>query len=292
MEIAGMKVKEAIEQSVELLETRRVESPRLSAELLVAYATSMDRAQVLANPSRELSSHEQIQLKSIMQRRAKHEPIPYITGEIEFFSIPFSISNGVFIPRPDTETLVSAALEVLKKIHDPKIYDMGFGCGNVIISLALNLESGVFWGNDISSQAYKVAGQNVTRHELNSYVTLREGNLFAPMRTELTKDFDMIVSNPPYVKTGDIQKLPNQIRDYEPVIALDGGRDGMNFIKALLDGAPPMLKPGGYLLMEADPTIMSTIRTEVRRRGLFEDFVVHNDASGKERVCQFRTKAR
>ena len=156
--------------------------------------------------------------------------------------------------------------------------------------MALNMEDGEFWASDISNMAIQVAAKNVRRHDLQNFVELREGSLFTPVRNELTKDFDMVVSNPPYIKTNDIQKLDQQIRDYEPILALDGGREGVNFIRSILDNVAPMLKPGGYVLLEADPTLILPIRTEIRRKNLFEDFVVHKDASGKERVCQFRLK--
>lgn len=287
-----MTIQEAIDFGVEQLERKKIESPRLSAELLMAYVTSQNRSQVLANADKQVTNREEIQYKGLLQRRAKNEPVPYITGEVEFYSIPFTISSGVFIPRPETETLVEAALAVARQMDAPKIYDLGIGSGNILISLALNLDDGEFWGSDITNIACQVAQQNVRRHDLSSYVTLKEGPLFTPMRTELTKDFDIIVSNPPYVKTGEIQKLSGQIKDFEPHIALDGGRDGMTFIKSVLDGAHHMLNPGGYIFLEADPTIMTTIRTEVRRRPMYGEFTIHNDASGKERVCQFRTKTR
>ncbi len=283
-----MNVLEAVEHCTSVLETKKVESPRLSAELLVAHATSLTRSQVLSSANRPLTNSEDSKLQAILQRRSHHEPMPYITGEVEFYSIQFSISNGVFIPRPETETLVDATLDIAKTLGDtPKIYDLCTGSGNVLISLAMNMDYGEFWGTDVSNIALQVASINVRRYELQNYVELREGPIFAPLRNALSTGFDILVSNPPYVKSNDIAKLPSQIKDFEPVIALDGGREGLTFIRSVLDGAAPILNPGAYILLEADPEQMMSIRTEVRRRR-FEDFVIHNDASGKERVCQFR----
>ena len=283
-----MNVLEAVEHCSSVLETKKVESPRLSAEILVAHATSLTRSQVLSSANRPMTNSEDSKLQAILQRRSHHEPIPYIIGEVEFYSIQFSISNGVFIPRPETETLVDATLAIAKTLGDtPKIYDLCTGSGNVLISLAMNMEYGEFWGTDVSNMAIQVASINVRRYELQNYVELREGPIFNPMRSALSTGFDILVSNPPYIKSNDIAKLSPQIKDHEPVIALDGGREGLTFIRSLLDGAGPILKPGGYILLEADPDQMMPIRTEVRRRR-FEDFVVHNDASGNERVCQFR----
>ncbi len=285
-----MNVQEAIELCNETLETKQVESPRLSAEILTAHVTNMTRSEILYSLDRSLSNTEESRLKVLLQRRAKHEPIPYIIGEVEFYSIPLTITNGVFIPRPETETLIEKVLEVAKTMEKPKIYDLGTGSGNIIITLALHLEDGEFWGSDISNNAIKIAQKNVLEHDLASYVTLKEGPLFSPLRNELSQDFDILVSNPPYVKSQEIQKLTNQIKDFEPIVALDGGRDGMTFIRSLLDGAPHILKSGGYIFLEADPTLMLSIRTEVRRRKGFSEFTIHKDASDKERVCQFRVK--
>lgn len=285
-----MKVQEALEKAVQKLEKRKIESARLSAELLLAHVLQTSRSDILTHPNQPLTPTQETQLEQLVTRRGRHEPIPYLIGEVEFYSIPFSIAPGVFIPRPETETLVDAALQIARTIESPKIYEMGVGSGCILISMAMNLDDGHFWGSDISSMALQVAKQNVQRHELQNYVELREGSLFTPMRSELTKDFDMVISNPPYIKTSSIPKLMPQVRDYEPHIALDGGREGMNFIKSIIDSAAPLLQPGGYVLMEIDPSQAMAIRTEVRRRGIWEEFTIHKDDSGKDRVVQFRKK--
>ncbi len=286
-----MLLKEAVEQGTALLVNKKVESPQLSAELIAAHVTSMSRTQVLSNPEKKLTNSEETQLDILLKKRGKHEPIPYITGEVEFYSIPLSITSGIFIPRPETETLVDKALEIAKNLPEPpKIFDLGTGSGNIIISLALNLDDGEFWGSDISNNATQVASLNVRRHDLQNYVEIKEGTLFNPLKKELTTEFDILVCNPPYIKSNDIPKLPAQIKDYEPHIALDGGRDGMLFVKTILDGAPPILKPGGHIFLEADPTIIPQIRSEVQRRTFYENFTVYKDASGKDRVAHFVTK--
>ncbi len=283
-----MNVREAIDHCTAVLESKKVESPRLSAELLVGHATALGRSKVLAASDRILSQTEDSKLNAALQRRARHEPIPYITGEVEFYSLAFSISPGIFIPRPETETLVDATLAIAKKMDEaPKICDLGLGSGCILLSLAMNLDDGEFWGSDVSNLAIQISAMNVRRYELENYVELREGALFTPLRNALSTGFDILVSNPPYIKSSDIAKLSTQIKDFEPAIALDGGRDGLMFIRSILDGAVPILKPGSYILLEADPSQMIAIRTEARRRH-FEDFVIHKDASGHERVAQFR----
>ena len=286
-----MNVKEALDTWTTMFETRKIESPRLSAELLLAHVLNQSRTDLLTHPERQLAQREESELDSVMQRRLKHEPVPYITGKVEFYSLPFSIASGVFIPRPETETVVDVTLEAVSSLNVvPKIFEMGIGCGAITIALAMNLDDGEFLGTDVSNLAIQVASHNVRTHALQNYVVLREGTLFTPLRTELSKDFDIFVCNPPYIKSNDIPKLPNQIKDFEPHIALDGGRDGMVFIKTVLDGVTLILKPGGFVILEADPSIVPVLRTEVRRRHHFEDFKSFQDASGKERVVTFRTR--
>ncbi len=282
-----MIVQEALDNAIQTLENRKVESARLSAELLLAHVLEKTRSEVLANPDLPLNAMQESKLNNLINRRSRFEPIPYLIGEVEFYSIPFNISSGVFIPRPETETLVDAALAIANELEYPKIYDIGVGSGAILIAIAMNVDDGEFWGSDISSIALQIAKQNVIRHDLQNYVELREGALLSPLRNQLTKDIDLVVSNPPYIKTNEIPKLDPQVREYEPHIALDGGRDGMNFIKSIIDGAAPLLKPGGHVLIEIDPSQSMMVRTELRRRKLWGEFTVHKDASGNERVVQF-----
>ena len=287
-----MNVREAVDRYSHLLEVKKVESPRLSAEVLTAHVMNLSRADLFTHGERILTRSEESQLRIAIDRRMKHEPVPYIIKEVEFYSIPLTITNGVLIPRPETETLVDVALEFTDEMPDPpKIYDLGTGSGNIVIALAMNLEDGEFWASDISSTAIRVATRNVQKHELNLRVELREGSLFTPLRNELNVGFDMIVSNPPYIKTNEIAKLPPQIRDFEPVAALDGGRDGLTMINTILDGANPVLKPGGYVLLEIEPSLVTPLIGEVERRERnYEWCEVHKDLSGKDRVVSIRKK--
>lgn len=287
-----MNIADAVQQTKDTFETRKVEAPVLSAELLVSHVVTIPRGHLVAHEDQALTPQQEIELQGLITRRCKHEPIPYITGNIEFFSIPLSVTSGVFIPRPETETLVQVTLDIIKEndLEDPRIYDMCTGSGAVTIALALNLDDGEFVASDISSQAIQVAKHNLRTHDLESYVELKEGSLFAPMRTALSTAFDIFVSNPPYIKSPDVAKLPNQIKDYEPHIALDGGRDGMTFYKNILDNVAAIMNKGGYIVLEADPLLIPVIKTELRRKSNFENAKIYQDASGKDRVISFQTK--
>lgn len=287
-----MNINDAIKQTQTLFETKKVESPALSAELLVSHIVTIPRGHLTAHADQTLTPQQELELQGFVARRCKHEPIPYITGKTEFYSITLDITSGVFIPRPETETLVQVALDIIKEdeLDAPRIYDMGTGSGAVIIALALNLDDGEFVASDISSTAVQVSKHNIRAHDLESYIELKEGSLFAPMRTALSTAFDILVSNPPYIKSPEIAKLHNQIKDFEPHIALDGGRDGMTFYKNILENAAPIMKKGGYVILEADPTLIPVIKTELRRKPFFENAKIYQDASGKDRVISFQVK--
>lgn len=285
-----MNLQQAVDFAEAALQSQNVESPRLSAELLAAHATSLTRSQVLARGGRPLSPEEETKFHAALRRRARHEPIPYITGETEFYSLPFAIAPGVFIPRPETETLVDAALALARNLgHPPRIHDLGTGCGTILLTLAWHLEGGDYFGSDLSRQALDITAANAKRLGVFDRVTLRQGTLPIPPGDPAGQELDLFVSNPPYIKSGDIPGLPSQIRDFEPHLALDGGPDGLTCIRAILEEAPALLKPGGAVLLEAEPGLMAAIRDEARRRG-YEGFVIHQDASGKDRVAQFRSR--
>ncbi len=288
-----MNIKDAIDQCKSTFESKKVEAPDASAELLVSHIATIPRTQLPLHAEQDLTSMQEAELQGLMARRCKHEPIAYITGNTEFYSIPLSITNGVFIPRPETEAVINVALNLIQEngLEAPRIFDMGTGSGAIIIALALNLEEGEFVATDISSTALQVAKHNLRTHDLESYVELKEGSLFAPVRSTLATAFDIFVCNPPYIKSTDVTKLPNQIKDFEPHIALDGGRDGMTFYKNILDNVPPLMNSGGLIILEADPTLMPVIKTEVRRKtSTFEGVAIHPDASGKDRVISFRVR--
>ncbi|MFH1741873.1 MAG: peptide chain release factor N(5)-glutamine methyltransferase [bacterium] len=285
-----MNVQQALDSAAELFEQKSVESARLSAELIVAHVIHHTRAHVLANPERPLSKEEERDYQVCVTRRAKCEPIPYITGHVEFHSHEFKVVKGVFIPRPETEVLVDKALEGALRFEVPKILDVGTGCGNIFISMAHNLEDGEFHGTDISNTAIQCSQKNVRDHELTNYATLHEGNLFQALRGSLIKNFDVIVSNPPYIKTADIATLPTEIKSFEPHICLDGGREGLNFYRSFLDNVAPLLSPGGMVCLEIDPSLTEPLSDLVKRKKVFSAPEVTKDLSGNDRVLSFGFK--
>jgi release factor glutamine methyltransferase len=282
-----MNIQQAVDLATALFEERKVESPRLSAELIAAHVTRSTRTSVIARPGRSLSSSEEAEYQALADRRAKSEPVPYLIGEVEFYSITFAIVQGVFIPRPETESLVDRALEAARRFHAPKVLDLGTGCGNILIAMAHTLQAGEFHGTDISSKAIQCARQNVRDQDLVNRVTLHKGNVFQALRGCLVRDFDVVVCNPPYVKTGDIADLSPQIRDFEPHVCLDGGRDGLDFYRTFIDNVAHFLSPHGVVCLEIDPSLARPVSDLVERGKVFDSPKVTQDQSGRDRVVGF-----
>ncbi len=288
-----MRLHEALTKGGHILQAKGVESPQLSCELILAFATKQDRSQLLGAEDRELRPDEEVAFKQLLGRRAGQEPVAYLTEQIEFYSRSFGIKKGVFIPRPETELLVSKGLEIVKDMDCPKVLDLCTGSGCVIISILLELDDGEFWGTDISENAIKVAEYNARKYGLQKDVSFREGNLFQPLRTELVNNFDLIVTNPPYIRSTEIAKLDPQVKDHQPHVSLDGGRDGLNFYRNIIDNATQLLNPSGTILMELDPTLVEPIGQLLdRKRGQFEDPQIIKDLAGMDRVMLLRPKKR
>jgi release factor glutamine methyltransferase len=208
----------------------------------------MSKTQLYTEPERSLTSVETEQLRHLVQRRLDHEPTAYILGHCEFYGIDFCIDCHTFIPRPETELLVEKAVELARRISQPgkqiTIADVGTGCGAIAISLALALPQAKIYATDISASALQVAEINCRRHGVNSQVELLPGELLEP----LSQPVDMIVANLPYIKGCEFKDLSPEIINFEPMIALDGGEDGLDKIQQMLEQMPGRLSThrGGY----------------------------------------------
>ena len=204
-------------------------------------------------------------------------PAAYITGEIEFMSLPFSVNEKVFIPRPETEILVETALSRLKR--SDKVIDMCTGCGNIAVSLAKYSSCRVY-ACDILWEAVEIARRNTVRNEVYDLISFLQGNMFTPLK--LGRKFDLVVSNPPYVRRGEIQGLPVEVRDFEPHIALDGGEDGLKFYHIISREAKSFLNPGGCLIVEVGyDQAQSVCRIFTK---YFKNLEILKDYAGIERI--------
>jgi release factor glutamine methyltransferase len=241
-----MKVKDAIDQSAEALDQSGLDQPRREAVSLLEFATGRDKAFFIAHPDHELDSDEVRRFTSYVVRRTRREPFHYITGTREFFGHEFFVEPGVLIPRPETEFLVEAAIDVLCERAYPRFFEIGVGSGCISVSLLKAASDATAVAVDVSQQAIRVAGANAARHLVSSRLELRKADLFAG----LSGKFDVIVSNPPYVPAGELYTLQPEVAEFEPHLSLFAGDDGLDIVRRIVIEAQHFLHPGGVLLME------------------------------------------
>jgi release factor glutamine methyltransferase len=251
-------IKDLLRVSTEYLKNKHFPSPRLDAELLLAHQLKLDRVSLYLRYDQPLNESEVSGFRSLIRRRLKHEPLQYITGVQEFWSLDFMVNPYVLIPRPESEVLVEEAIALIRggflpQNSGPKILDLGCGSGALAVSLATELSDVKIWATDISEEALGLARQNADRHEVLERIQFRRGNLWQAL-TEEDGLFDIIVSNPPYVAIEEYDDLPPEVRDYEPRHALDGRDKGLFYIEKIIREGPDYLEPGGWIILEMSPS--------------------------------------
>ncbi|MBC8440399.1 MAG: peptide chain release factor N(5)-glutamine methyltransferase, partial [Deltaproteobacteria bacterium] len=234
------------------LKNHSIESPRLTAEMLLAHCLGKKRLDLYLQYDRPLQKNELSDFKVLIKRRIqKNEPVAYIIGEKGFFESDFEVAQGVLIPRSDTETIVEQALRILNTNQDnskPKtVLELGTGSGAIIVSLAKAIPGHLYFASDISLTALAIAKKNAEKIAKDK-ISFFAGSWFSCLREN--SRFDLIISNPPYIPTADIQGLEPEIKEFEPILALDGGTDGIDSFRSILKSAHNYLVPGGTLLLE------------------------------------------
>jgi len=281
-----MTLSEALRSASNILSTAEIEDALVEAELLLCHILGVSKAQLYSQPERLLTAEEAGHLQQLVQRRLLREPTAYILERCEFYGFDFYLDRRVLIPRPETELLVEKAIEFVSPRLSAEsgfiIADIGTGCGAVAISLALSLPEVRIYATDISDSALQVASVNCQRHKVGGRVKLLQGDLLEP----LPEPVDVIVTNLPYIRDCELQKLAPEITDYEPVIALSGGEDGLDKIRCLLHQAPGKIRPGGCLLLEVgqgqDEAVSSIINSHFPQAGV----ELIPDLSGINRVMK------
>lgn len=232
------------------LKTAGIDNPDLDARLLVSAATALDLTRLIVETERVLGSDEQATLEALSARRIAGEPIARILGEQEFWGLRLALAPATLIPRADTETVVEAALDCAREmpIQDGRyrIADLGTGSGAILLALLSELPNATGIGTDLSAETLAIARANAERHGFAERAAFAVGN-FA---SALEGPFDIIVSNPPYIRSADIASLAIEVRDHDPHLALDGGADGLDAYRVIAHQASGLLKPGGVLVLE------------------------------------------
>ena len=275
-------VSAVLQWTTEYFKKHHLHTPRLDAEVLLAHLLKTDRVGVYTRYDRPLAPEERQAFKEMIKRRSKREPVAYITGHREFFSLDFRVGPGVLIPRPDTEVLVGKALEIRQNFGDKKIsiLDLGTGSGNIAICLAHKLPEDKITACDISGDSIRIAKENAIGLGANS-IGFFEGNLFEPVKG---RRFDMIVSNPPYIAKGEFKTLEADVKDFEPRSALDGGNDGLHFYRRILGECRQFLKDGGYLLLEIGAFQAAAVKDILAVSGSIRYCHTQKDYAGHDRV--------
>lgn len=273
--------------TTDFFKQRGIESPRLEAEVLLAHCRNCQRI-MLYTAFDELASDElRARFRQLVQERAAGKPVAYLVGKREFYSLDFVVTPEVLIPRPETELVVVALLDHAKQQgrHQQGLHvaDVGTGSGVLAVCAAKFLPKSQVTALDLSSAALDVALTNAQQHGVEGQIQFVESDLFVSLPPEET--FDFIVSNPPYITTAEMEQLPSQVRDYEPVLALAAGPNGTDVIERLLQDAPHRLRPGGVLLMEVSPMIAERVESLVKAAGL-ELLPTIKDLDGHQRVIQ------
>ncbi len=243
-----------------------IDSAEADARLLLAHALGIDRAELIASGDRALSAEQTKAIDALAARRLKREPVSRIFGHKEFWTLTLTVTSGVLVPRPETETLVEAALDALfaLKLEKLRILDIGTGSGALLLALLRELPNAIGTGTDISRAALDVARENAARNDLAGRCTFIACDIAAGVQGP----FDLIVSNPPYVVRSDIATLASEVRDYDPILALDGGIDGLNGYRAIAGHARNLLAPGGRLIVELGAGQESAVRALFTKAGL------------------------
>ena len=273
-------VQRVLDWSVGYLREHGSDSPRLDAEILLAHSCGWQRIQLYTNYDRPLTTDQRGRMREFIQRRAQAEPVAYLVGYREFFGLDFEVDSSVLIPRPDTETLVRTALDALKEREDPTVLDIGTGSGCIAVALAVNCPTAQLTAVDISSEALIIAAGNAAKHKMQDRIQFFESNVFSGVPEQ---QFDLIASNPPYVREDELEGLDADVRGHEPVGALVGGADGLDVVRRITSEAPEFLKPGGHLMLEIDGQQAESVAQLLDDNG-YQNVGIEKDLSGIQRV--------
>ena len=283
--------------------TKGVSEPRASAEVLLAHALGISRLDLYLRYDQPLNAEELARFKTLVLKRRESTPVAYLTGHREFWSLDFQVAPAVLIPRPETETLVTATIEVVRDFEGERAgpepstlnsnpvwgLEIGVGSGAVVIALAKELPRTLWVGVDLSSAALAVARENTRRHGVADQVHLLQADLLAAFKPQAL--FEVLVANLPYVPRAEWEQLSKEIKEFEPRQALLGGEDGLDLIRPLVRQAQHYLKPGGWVLLEVGDGQAEKVAALLLETGDYERVEKIKDFNDIERVVRARRTA-
>jgi len=276
-------IREVLDWTTEDFAGRGIDSPRLDAELLVAEALGTDRVGLYLDLHRPLVDVERSSIRPLVARRREREPVAYILGHRDFYGRRFHVTADVLIPRPDTETLVDHALECIPDDQPCRVLDIGTGSGAIAVTIAAERPLAMVTATDISEAALNVAAGNAERLGVSDRIRLERADLL-----DGTEQYDLIVSNPPYIARSEMQSLQAEVREHEPSGALEAGEDGLDIIRALLVATEGAAATGAQLLVEVGVGQAPSVVDFASARTAWKPIAVHRDLQRIERVVHLR----
>lgn len=276
-------IKDVLEWAAEDFASRGIDSPRLDAELLVAEALGIDRVGLYLDLNRPLLERERSAIRPLVMRRRAREPVAYILGHRDFFGRRYSVSPDVLIPRPDTETLVEHALAEIPTDSPCRVLDVGTGSGAIAISISAERPLASVTATDLSAAALEVARANAVTHQVAERIRFLQADLLSE-----DEPYDVIVSNPPYIARSELEDMQAEVREHEPMSALEAGEDGLDVVRALLLAAAPATSRGAQLLIEIGAEQGPAVSALAARHDAWELVAVHPDLGRRDRVVHLR----
>lgn len=270
-----MNIEEVLQKATIKLKDNNIEEARSKARRLLAFTLEMSKEQIIMHNKEELTIEQENSYNEYVARIIIGEPIQYIIGKQEFMGIDFKVNPSVLIPQPDTEILVERTIEILKHLKEPKVLDLCTGSGAIAVSIAKYVPNSIIFASDISKQALEIARQNDNENKVNFV----HSNLFE----NIDGEFNVIVSNPPYIKTSEIQRLSKEVQN-EPLLALDGGQDGLLFYREIIKQAHKYLEEQGYLCIEIGEDQKEQVITLINNCSYYKNIQAFKDLSGHDRV--------
>jgi release factor glutamine methyltransferase len=281
-----VKLEKALKEAVEILQKNSIASAILDARILIQYVLSLSREDIVFKALQiDISENNQKKYFDLIDRRAKKIPLTHLTNNREFFANNFYVDENVLDPRPDSEALIEMIIKKFTKNSSLKICEIGCGSGCLIISLLKHFEDWLGQAVDISNKALLIAEKNANINQVSNRINFLESDLFKNLSND--KIFDIIISNPPYIPTNDIENLQDEVRLYEPRIALDGGLDGLDFYRKIAEQSQKFLKNNGDIFLEIGYNQYQDVKNIFENNNFkFIDF--QQDLSGIIRILQFQ----
>lgn len=264
----------------------KIDAPRLSAELLLSHILSCQRIELYTDFDKIVNPTKLQELRALVKRGSQHEPIAYLVGRCEFYSLRIKVNSSCLIPRPETELLVERGMDFLRRRQgEQAVLDLCTGSGCIAIALAKNYPNCHITATDISDDALSIADENIKAHDLADRIHLMSGDLFDPIIEGLDEaKFDLIVCNPPYVTSAEMETLDKNVKDYEPHTALHAGKEGLDVYRRIFAQVDKFLKPDAALILEIGYTQGKAVQQLLEETSEFQKITVEKDPSNKDRI--------